>query len=282
MRFGVHVSIAGGLDKGLLRAVKIGCDTAQIFLVNPRAWKAKPLQDEEVERFKKVRNNQAKHIAPLVAHMPYLPNLAAQNGENFEKSIASLRDNLERCDALGINFLVMHMGKGEREFGIKHMREGILRAFDEKSYNTCLLIENTAGQGKELGSKVSEIAELYSKLPDSISKGICLDTCHAFAAGYDLRRIPGINHLIDEFEKYIGFKEVKVIHLNDSMKEFNKRIDRHAVVGEGYIGNDGFKRIFKNKAFKSLPFIMEVPRNSEKDDIAHLKYVKLLAGIKRK
>ncbi len=282
MRFGVHVSIAGGLEKGLLRAVKIGCDTAQIFLVNPRAWEAKPLQDEDVERFKKVRNNQAKHIAPLVAHMPYLPNLAAQGDENFEKSIRSLRDNLERCDTLGIDFLVMHMGKGEPEFGIKRMREGILRALNGKSYNTCLLIENTAGQGKELGAKVSEIAELYDQLPVTISKGICLDTCHAFAAGYDLRRNPGITHLIDEFEKHIGFKEVKVIHLNDSMKEFNKRVDRHAVVGKGYIGIDGFKRIFKNKAFKSLPFIMEVPRKSDKDDIANLNHVKLLAGIKRK
>jgi len=282
MRFGVHVSIAGGLAEGLKRALEMGCDTAQFFLVNPRAWKAKVLADEDVERFLEVRNNQAKGVYPLIAHMPYLPNLAALDDEIFQKSISSLRDNLMRCEALKIDFLVMHMGKGDPEAGQDRMLEGLKWVFDQKIFKTCLLLENTAGQGREMGRQVSELSEFYAKIPKGICKGICLDICHAFAAGYDLRKKQGVLNLIKEFDQTIGFEEVKVIHLNDSMKELGSRVDRHAKIGQGCIGEAGFKALLSTRRIRPLPCILEVPTSCQEDDIYQLKVVRELSSNRRK
>ena len=282
MRFGVHVSIAGGLHKGLLRAVELGCDTAQFFLVNPRGWRSKPLEGDEIERFLEVRNEAAKGVRPLVAHMPYLPNLASSDDEIFAKSVAALRDNLERCEALKIDFLVLHMGKGDLEKGVDRMRDGIVWAFEERNFSTNLLLENTAGQGREFGSQVSEISMVYDKIPDGIAKGVCLDVCHAFAAGYDVSKKEGILSLIRETEQGFGLSEVKLIHINDALKPLGSRVDRHAKVGEGFIGKEGFRAIFSTRRIRPLPCILEVPQESEEESICQLRLVRELSEKRRK
>jgi deoxyribonuclease-4 len=149
VKFGVHVSIAGGIHLGLLRAVELGCDTAQFFLVNPRSWKSNPLTDMEIERFLQVRNQEAKQICPLVAHMPYLPNLASLDEEIFNRSIGVLQDHLMRCEALKVDYLVLHMGKGEVVHGIERMREGIDRAYADRFYSVVLLLEIQPGREKK-------------------------------------------------------------------------------------------------------------------------------------
>ncbi|MEW6238668.1 MAG: deoxyribonuclease IV [Candidatus Omnitrophota bacterium] len=282
MRFGVHVSIAGGVHQGLLRAVNLGCETAQLFLVNPRSWSSKPLADDEIERYLSARNGAAREVSPIAAHMPYLPNLAASNDEIFQKSIISLRDNLERCDALRIDYLVLHFGKGDKSQGLHRMREGILRAYGEDRRRVCLLLENTAGQGTEIGSKLPEISEFYSMIPQGISKGVCLDSCHAIASGYDISRTKGLKSLMDEFKKYLGLAELKLLHLNDSTKPLGSQVDRHAKIGEGHIGLDGFRRIFSTSPFRNLPGILETPRKCDEDDISSLMLVKSLAAQNRK
>ncbi len=282
MKFGVHISIAGGLHTGLKRAVKVGCEAVQLFLGNPRGWRMAPLKDEDIELFQEIRNTEAKHIHPIAAHMPYLPNLASSDKEIFEKSVESLQENLRRCDAFQIDYLIIHMGRGKNHGGIKRMQEGILRAYDEKTYNVCLLIENTAGQGNEIGFQLPEISELYNHLPESISKGICLDTCHAFAAGYDIRSTSVLNKIKKDIQQHIGFIEVKLIHLNDAMKPLGSHIDRHAKIGEGEIGIEGFKTFVNTPKFKTLPGILEIPRKSEEEDIEQLKLIKSLSNKRRK
>lgn len=282
MRFGVHVSVAGGLHLGLRRAVELECDTAQLFLVNPRAWQSPPLTDETVELFQKARKTEVRTVSPLIAHMPYLPNLAAADEEIFQKSILSLRDNLRRCDALGIDFLVTHMGRGEGHGGTGRMREGIARAYDDKVFSVCLLLENTAGQGREMGSQVPDLCEFYSMIPKGISKGICLDTCHAFAAGYDIGHKECIRRLMREFDQSIGFSEVKVIHVNDSIKALGSRVDRHAKIGQGMIGEAGFREFFAHAPIRKCPCILEVPRKSDEEDLEQLRLVRSLAIRDRK
>lgn len=277
IRVGVHVSVAGGLHEGLLRAVEAGCDCAQIFLTNPRSWTAKPLEDEVVERFHRIKNNEAKSLLPLVAHMPYLPNLASMDEEIFRKSVESLSDNLMRCDALGINFLVVHMGKGEREEAFQRMREGIDRVYQQNQYKTCLLLENTAGQGRETGYLIPEICEFYESLPQHIARGLCFDTCHLFAAGYPMSGTDDVQSIADQISRCTDINNVKVVHLNDSVKHLGSRVDRHARIGEGMISREGFQALFQHSCFKKLPFILEVPRNDLKDIMEQIQLVKQLS-----
>lgn len=282
MRFGVHVSIAGGLEKGLLRAVNLGCDTAQFFLANPRGWKSKPLEEEEICRFLSVRNEEAKPIRPLIVHMPYLPNLASTDTEIFQKSVVALRDHLQRCESLLIDFLVLHLGKGELKSGTERMLEGLKQAYGDERFSVRLLLENTAGQGREIGSQIVELADIYNKIPHEVLKGICLDTCHAFAAGYDIRTKGGIRNMLDEFDQFIGFSEVKLIHLNDSLKPVGSRVDRHEKVGEGYIGKAGFQAFLSTRRIRPLPCILEIPTNDPSEDRQQLQVARDLSSNRRK
>jgi deoxyribonuclease IV len=282
IRFGVHVSIAGGLDRGLQRAVNLGCDAAQFFLVNPRGWKANPLSEDAVERFLQVRKEEAKGVRPLIAHMPYLPNLASVEAEIFEKSVAALRDHLWRCERLKIDFLVIHMGKGEAKAGIQRMREGVQRAYGDDCFSVRILLENSAGQGREIGYQIADLSSIYEIMPHGVLKGICLDTCHAFAAGYDIGSRSGLRKMVLEFDKYLGFSEVKLIHLNDSLKPVASRIDRHEKIGEGWIGKEGFRTFLSSLRIKSLPCILEVPVASPEEDRYQLQLVRELSSNHRK
>lgn len=282
MRFGVHVSIAGGLDQGLLRAANFGCDAAQFFLTNPRSWKTSPLSEDAIDRFLQVRNNAAKDIQPLIAHMPYLPNLASLEAEIFEKSITSLRDHLCRSESLKIDFLVLHLGKGDHKTGIQRMRDGVERAYGDDRFSVRLLLENSAGQGREIGSQLTDLSRIYEILPHGVLKGICLDTCHAFAAGYDIGSKTGLSKMWTEFDKFLGFSEVKLIHLNDSLKPLSSRIDRHEKIGEGCIGEDGFRIFLSSSRIRPIPCILEVPVASPEEDRDQLKLVRELSSTRRK
>lgn len=265
MRIGAHVSIAGGIEKGLLRAVELGCETVQIFLANPRSWKHAPLRDETVEAFRRIRANEAAGIHPVVVHIPYLPNLASFNDEIFEKSVATLRDHLERCDRLGIEFLVTHMGKGSGEKSLNRMVEAIKRAYGDRLFETCLLLENTAGQANEMGFEIEEITKLTVMMPQGISRGICIDTCHAFAAGYDASSRNGAEHIVRIVRQEVGIESLKVLHVNDSLKPMGSRRDRHGKIGEGHIGLEGFRGFCGHPRIKRLPGILETPRDTDED-----------------
>lgn len=274
--------IAGGLHQALLLAVEAGCECVQMFLGNPRSWEMKTLHEKEIERFLEVRRGPAKDLHPIAAHMPYLPNLATEDPDFFTKSVQSLKENLQRCNALGIEYLVVHMGKGEGIKGLRRMREALYRTYEGLDNRTCLLFENTAGQGKEMGWKLEELVEFYAMCPEIKPKGLCLDTCHLFAAGYDIGKKKEIDEIANIIEKGIGIDKVKLVHLNDSLRPLGKRVDRHAELGKGEVGSRGFRCFLRHEWVQKLPCIMEVPRNNLKDDQEHLRVARSLAGIKPK
>lgn len=274
MRVGVHVSIVGGLHRAVERAGKLGCETFQVFLTNPRSWRMSPLDDRLVERFRAAR--QESGLGPVAVHMPYLPNLASHDRELFEKSVRSLRENLNRCDLVGAEFLVTHMGKGEGLESRARMVEGITRAWDDQERDVSLLLENTAGQGREMGHKLEELGEVLEHITFRDRCGLCIDFCHAFAAGYDIHRRNGLSRFLKTIDYLAGMQYVKLLHLNDSLKPLGSRVDRHAHIGKGEVGTDGFRRIVNHKKLRKIPGILETPKKTDMDDIRNLAAIRAL------
>lgn len=284
LRLGVHVSIGGGISNSVTNATSIGCTSFQIFSRNPRQWKAKVLGDDEVMRFKEDLRQSSINPDSTVVHMPYLPNLSAPHSEMYEKSVMILTDEITRCNSLGIPYLVIHLGshlgKGEKN-GISQLVNACQSAFqvykDKRSSKNSvkLLLENSAGQKNSIGSKIEEI-QLILELLGTSEYGICLDTCHLFAAGYDLSGDEGINKMLDLVEKCVGIQHLKLIHLNDSKGELGSNLDRHYHIGMGKIGENGFKALINDKRLENLPFIMETPIDSIRGDKENLDYVKQL------
>ncbi|MEM3591607.1 MAG: deoxyribonuclease IV [Candidatus Bathyarchaeia archaeon] len=279
MRIGFHMSIYGSVDKAVDRALEIGCNTLQIFTRNPRGWTARPLREEEIKAFIiKVERND---IRPVFSHMPYLSNLASPRNEIYTKSIETLITEMGRCERLKIPYLVTHLGshlgRGARK-GLERIVKAIDEAFSSFGGRVMLLLENTAGSRNSVGGRLSDLQYIIerSSYPDKI--GICFDTCHAFAAGYDLRTEEKIEVVIREIDGTVGFTKLKLVHLNDSRGDLNSRIDRHEHIGLGKIGEKGFRSILRSK-FASLPLILETPKNSVRSDLENLMKVKELAGI---
>ncbi len=279
MKLGVHVSIAGSIDQSVDRAIEKGCNTFQIFTRNPRGWAYKPLNSEEISAFKfKV---EREGIEPVVAHMPYLPNLASPKEDIYSNSKKALKNELKRCESLGIPFLVTHLGSHlgrGREFGIKRVSRAINEALLKTNTDTTILLENTSGSRNSIGSSFENIAEILNELENKSRVGICFDTCHAYAAGYDLKYKAAISRTLNNFDKIIGIDKMKVIHLNDSKSGLGSKIDRHEHIGMGMIGRDGFKAILSNPVIVNLPLILETPINPKRDDLGNLKTVRSLAG----
>jgi deoxyribonuclease-4 len=268
MRFGFHISIGGGLSKVLERAKKRSCETIQIFSRNPRGWRYTKLDQKEVEIFK--RDMAENEIYPLFVHMPYLPNLATKAKGIFKKSVDSLITELERCEILGVPFLIMHVGKrmgATEEEGIKRVAEGINEAFRRIKNKVILLLENTAGMGSEIGYQFSQIKEIIDAVEERERIGVVLDTAHTFEAGYDLRDKEGIDKTLREFDELIGLKRLYCLHLNDSKTDFGSRVDRHWHIGKGKIGLEGFRLIVNHPLLRHLPGIMETPRDDTKLDL---------------
>lgn len=261
MIIGGHMSIGGGFNDAPRRARDIGLDAMQVFTKNQRQWIAKPLNPEDVKLY--IENMKKFNIKITVAHASYLVNLAAPEQEKFEKSIESMVHELQRCDSLEIPYLIFHpgahMGEGEKN-GLKKIVDGIDKIIEKSdSCKAKITIETTAGQGTNLGYKFEQIGFILDNVSDKSKVRVCLDTCHIFAAGYELRSKDGYDKTMDEFSNQIGFENLVAVHLNDSEKGLGSRVDRHAQIGKGYIGINGFKNLLKDKRFTDMPFILETP-----------------------
>lgn len=279
MRFGFHVSIAEGFEKAVHSALKTGCRTLQIFSRNPRGWDAKPLDTAAAERFRQLL--QEHDIRPLFVHMPYLPNLAAEDNTLYERSVKVLCEDLQRAQILGAEGLVLHLGhrgKAPIEQAIKKIAAAIDRACSMASGETLLLLENAAGQGSEIGSSFAQIQEIIGSLRSSRHIGVCLDTAHAFAAGYDVANKEGLEKTLVELDRLIGLRLLRLIHLNDSKTPLGSHIDRHWHIGMGCIGKEGLQRVIHQPVLSRMPAIMETPKKDDKDDERNMKRVLRLAS----
>lgn len=251
---------SGGLRLALQRGREIGCTAVQVFTSSPQQWKAKPMADEAVERFQQAQ--AATGIDCVVSHDSYLVNLCATNDEIRAKSIEGLKAEVERCARLGIRWVVSHMGShlgaGE-EAGLQAVAEGARRVFEETSDSVTLLMETTAGQGSALNYRFEHLATLIESLQGHPRLGVCLDTCHLFAAGYDLRDRESYEATFSELERWVGLDRVKAIHANDSKKGLGSRVDRHAHIGEGEIGIEAFRLLVNDPRWIEVPILLETP-----------------------
>jgi len=277
MKIGFHVSIEGSVDKAVDRALKLGCNTFQIFTKNPRQWMPRTLTSEETMAFtEKVQINDVK---PVFGHMAYLPNLASSKDAVYSRSVTMLILELKRCRQLKIPYLVIHLGShlgAGVEFGFTRIINAIDRAFEVVDGSVTLLLENSAGSGNSMGSSFEELEHIMSRLFDSKRVGICFDTCHAFAAGYDLRSQKSVEATLKAFDTIIGFGKLKLVHLNDSKGDLNSHIDRHEHIGEGRIGDEGIRNVLESR-LGQFPLILETPRDEKTGDIENLRKVHLLS-----
>ena len=276
----MHVSIAGSIDRSVDNAVAMGCSAFQIFTRNPRGWAAKPISSKDITSFKeKLAASKIDRFA-TVAHMPYLPNLSSPEEDPFAKSLDSLIDEIKRCNKLGIPYIVAHLGShkgtGDKK-GIEKLVKAFTKAVKETSSDVTILLENTSGQKNSVGSDFEQLASILFQLKPAKRFGVCLDTCHAFAAGYDLRTEKTAALTLEKFEKAIGFEHLKIVHLNDSRGEIGCNIDRHEHIGLGQIGEIGLAHFIKFANSKEIPIILETPIDERRDDLGNMKKVKELA-----
>lgn len=281
-QLGVHASIAGGIHLALERAKDLGCSTIQIFSHNPRIWEVRQIPEESALSFREMR--KLYNITPVFIHASYLINLAAVNNEVREKSIKLLSQELDMADTLKADFVVLHTGSASQdteEVGRTRAIAALKEAVDTKTWAARLLLKNTAGERGDITSGIKDLAEIVDRTGSPLIAGVCIDSCHAFQAGYDLSGPEGISRLAGEVEKYLAPKSVKLIHLNDSKKALNGRVDRHEHIGEGRIGAEGLKKFIKHPQFRDIPLILETPKKSEEDDPRNLKTVRDLLNVPR-
>ena len=270
-KIGFHAPIKGGVHNALIVAKDTGCDTVQLFSRNPRGWMAKPLTLEDVLLFRKIRK-QTK-ISPVLIHCNYLVNLAASDDLMLEKSRASFREEIERALLLGVDYLVVHPGsaRGACEAdGISLCAKSLKIACKGFKFGSLrILLENTAGQGDCIGHRFEHLDQIMQACP-KIPLGVCLDTAHAFTAGYDIREEDGLSALIQRIQKTVGLKSVRAVHFNDSRAVYNSRVDRHWHIGEGHIGTDALRRVAQHPKLKHAAFILETPYDDPRADIKNL------------
>ncbi|MFO7171305.1 MAG: deoxyribonuclease IV [Chloroflexota bacterium] len=273
MRFGAHMSIAGGLHRAFAQGQRAGCDVIQIFSKNQQQWRARPLTAEEIAQFR--AEQEASGIRAELVHDSYLINLASPDDALWEKSTAAFRDELERCSALGIPYLVTHpgahVGSGE-EAGLARVAEALNRLFAEGAGpGVTVLLETTAGQGSSLGYRFEHLARLIERSTHPARLGVCVDTCHLFAAGYDIRTPEAYEATFAELGRLVGLERVRAFHLNDSQKGLGSRVDRHTHIGEGCIGLEGFRLLVNDARFAGLPMVLETPKGDDLEgDIKNL------------
>ncbi len=273
MILGKHVSIAGGIDKAPARARELGCNALQVFSKNPRGWKARHLGEDEVE---KITQNMDKYqMKKLVVHATYLINIASPNKELRKKSIDGLREDYYRAGLIKADYLVLHPGShtgSGYDKGIEKIIDALNLILDDIENETLLLLENVAGSGTTIGSNFNQIHGIIEKITQKERVGFCLDTCHAFAAGYDLRIKDGLDLMLEELNLKLGLNNLKMIHINDSVYELNSKKDEHAHIGKGKIGLSGMKEIINHPDLKDLPFILETPEFDGIDEDVELLY----------
>jgi deoxyribonuclease IV len=267
MKFCAHVSVSGGLYKAFERGEAVGCEAMQIFSKSERQWNAKPLLDDDIQRFKDEQTRTG--IGPLIVHDSYLINLASPKDELWEKSTVAFAHELERCDLLGIPYLVTHPGAHTGsgcDAGMAREADAINRLLDDGvGGDTMILLETTAGQGTCLGGRFEELAWLLDNVRHAERIGICVDTCHIFAAGYDFRTPDGYTAVFDRLISLVGSERIKAFHLNDSKGALGSHLDRHEAIGEGQIGVEGFRLLINDSRFAGLPMVLETPKDENGD-----------------
>ena len=283
------MSVSGGLDRALFRGREAGCQVIQIFTRNTTRWASRKLSPSDIDAFYAAR--QETSVEPVAAHDSYLINLASPKSEVREKSFSAFLEEMERAERLEIPYLVMHpgahLGEGEAT-GLRRIIEAFNRVHDQTpDFRVQILIETTAGQGTNLGYRFEQIAEILEGLEAQDRMGVCLDTCHVFAAGYDFRTYKTYSELIKSFDSVIGLNRLKLIHVNDAKKGLGSRVDRHEHLGQGLIGRDAFSFFLKDPMFEKIPFLLETPKGRNKDgiewDILNLELLRRLMkeGIRK-
>ncbi|MFY9820191.1 MAG: deoxyribonuclease IV, partial [Thermoanaerobaculia bacterium] len=278
---GVHVSVAGGMTTAIERATELGCTAAQVFVKNANQWQGRELPEAEVAAFRAAR--AASRVGPLVAHASYLINLCTLDPALLARSREALADELSRCARLGIDGLVLHpgahLGAGE-EAGIDRVAES-LDAVLSKMPDAIprILLENTAGQGSCLGYRLEHLAAIRARVASPHRVGVCLDTCHAFAAGYAIHKPKGYEAFVTEIEDLLGLAAVGCFHLNDSVRPFGSRRDRHAHIGEGEIGLPGFARLLHDPRLRAIPMVLETEPGDEME--GHRRDLEVLRGLRK-
>ncbi len=276
IRVGFHVSIAGGISNSVDNAKKIGCTAFQIFSRNPRGWAAKPLGPDDVQLFKSKLAASGIEKNSVIVHIPYLPNLSGPDSEFYKKSVETLTGEMRRCVALEIPYLVIHlgshMGKGQAS-GIGQLVKAIEAARTKSDGAPVVLLENNAGQKNSIGGNFEELRMILDRLDDPRQFGVCTDTCHLFASGYDLRTKADVGKTLEKLDNIVGLKELKFIHLNDSKWPLGSNLDRHEHIGLGQIGTEGLAAFLNHRAIRGLPVIMETPIDEKRGDEQNLKVV---------
>jgi deoxyribonuclease-4 len=277
MRLGFHVSISGGFSLSVRRAFELGCTCMQIFSRNPRGWTVKPLNQDDIAEFKKLREKW--DIGPVFVHTNYLINLASPRPDLYERSIEQFVIDLERTEALGAEYMVTHLGSAsgrDAEWMIDRVSEALNMATKLHPPRATILLENMAGEAGDVGYTFEQIREIILRLRNSSAIGICYDTCHGFAAGYDIRTKKDVDALVQRIDATVGLNRLKGMHLNDSLRDFGSHVDRHWHIGEGKIGLEGFNALLHHPVFKDIPKIMETPKETEEDDPRNMRAVKSL------
>ncbi len=262
MLLGAQMSIAGGVDKAIERGMALSCTAIQLFTKNSNQWKGRALKSGEVERFKALKKESG--ISPIIAHGSYLINLASDNQESREKSINALIDEMERCRTLKVPCIVIHpgahLGAGE-DAGIKNIIESLNIVLDKTDgWEVDIALETTAGQGTSVGYRFEHLCRIMNGVKAQKMVKACIDSCHLFAAGYDISNPEGYCRVIEEFDRIVGFDRVVCFHVNDSKKGLGSRIDRHEHIGKGYIGKGFFRLLMRDKRFEHIPKIIETPK----------------------
>ncbi len=281
---GAHMSIAGGYFKAVNAAAELGMDCVQIFTKNNNQWRAKPLTEQDIQLFREAVEETG--LTHPVAHDSYLINLASPDDALWQKSLDAFVIELERAEALGLIGVVMHPGsfvKSTEEEGLSR----IIRAIDDAhrqtpDFQTQILLETTAGQGTNLGHRFEQLATIIDGVKESERLGVCVDTCHIFAAGYPLKSAQEYKQTMSEFDRLIGVDRIRAFHLNDSKKEFGSRVDRHEKIGEGFLGLEPFRHLLNDRRFAKVPMYMETPKGEEEGVLLDEINLKTLRGLVKK
>jgi deoxyribonuclease-4 len=279
---GAHMSIAGGMHTALERGMGIGCNTIQVFVKNNNRWQGKPLKNDEIELFKDLKLRSG--ISPVIAHDTYLINLCAKDKGILNKSRSTFKDEFDRCELLGIDYLNFHpgshLGQGESE-GIKIIAESLNLIHEQtKGYKVRTVAETTAGQGTAIGHKFEQIRAIIDLVEEKDRMAVCIDTCHIFAAGYDISTEKGWEKTFDEFNNIIGFDRLVAFHVNDSKRELGMHVDRHEHIGKGKIGLDGFRFLMNDPRFLNIPKILETPKEADmKEDVENMNILRSLCRV---
>jgi deoxyribonuclease-4 len=273
MLLGAHMSISGGLHLAIERGKQVQCEALQIFTKNSNQWKSKPLQEPEIAEFKKRRREWGNFT--ILVHDSYLINLGSPKEPDRQKSIHAFLDEMERCERLNLPYLVFHpgahLGSGEDE-GCRFVAESLNDVLLKTSgFKVIPLMETTAGQGTTLGYKFDHLRQILDLVKSPERIGVCVDTCHIFTAGYDIRTREGYDRTFEAFDQLVGIGTIKAFHLNDSKKEFLSRVDRHEHIGKGFIGLEAFQILMNDPRFKTIPMVLETPKGeSNKEDEENL------------